>query len=98
MFAHSLPQDFTVLFNGTLEHVRDSLRDADAAVEKEISKAFAGNSSSFMCVLKTQGHRLFRANALNAKMNTVEATVEEASNDLMHLSTQLTIVAALDDF
>ncbi len=73
------------LFNGALECVRSSLFDLQEIVENDFSKAFATKSSSFVEYLKLKGYRVFRANALKSKMNTVETHLKDASSNLWHL-------------
>ncbi len=42
-----------------------------------------------MGALKSKGYRVFRANALNTKMNAVETQIEKASSELLQLTTVL---------
>ncbi len=73
------------MFRESLGRVRDILHDADAALEKEFSKAFAGSSSGVINALKSKGHRGLRANALLSKMGAVEAQIMAAANELLQL-------------
>ncbi len=93
-FPDALPESVAALFDRTLNHVRENLSDADA-VEKDISKAFAG-SSSFVGVLKAKGRRVFRANALMSRINATETKINQASNQLPHLTTLLTTAVKVE--
>ncbi len=75
-----------------MNRVRDSLREADATVEKDLSKAFAGSSSRVVGAL----YQVFRASALNTTMNSVEAQITKASNQLLHLTTVLANALKID--
>ncbi len=72
-----------------MERVRDTLRIADATLEKELSKAFGGSGGGVVNALKWKGYRFVRSNALLSKMNNVETQVKEASNELLHLISML---------
>ncbi len=95
-FPGALPDDVCDLFNGALQRARSSLFDFDEAVENDFSKAFAAKNSGLVEHLKSTGYRVFRANSLNCKMNTVEAQLNDASNKLMHLIAIMAIALKID--
>ncbi len=95
-FPGALPDNVCGLFNGTLECVRRSLFDLNETVEKDFSKAFATKTGSFLEYLKSKGYQVFRANALNNKMNTVETQLKDASNNLLHLIVMLANALKID--
>ncbi len=94
-FPDALPECVTDLFDRTLNRVRESLSDADA-VEKDIARVFA-ESSSFFDKVKAKSQRVLRAKKLKSKMKSTEAKIKEASNELLHLTTQLTNAITITD-
>ncbi len=95
-FLGALPDEIYPLFNTTLESVRRSLLDWNETVHMNISKAFPTRSSSFVEHLKSKGYRVFRASALSSKMNSVEAQIKDACNDLLHLIVMLANALKVD--
>ncbi len=95
-FPGALPDEVYPLFNTTLESVRRSLQDLHETVHTNFSKAFATRSSSFVEHLTSKGYRVFRASALISKVNSVEAQIRDASNDLLHLIVLLAIALKVD--
>ncbi len=85
----AIPVEISAVFDKHFSRVRDILVDSNRTVEQSLSKVFAQSSSSTMFKLRSKAIRTFRATSLNSKMNTVEAQIKEASNQLFQLTLAL---------
>ncbi len=86
----AVPVEISTVFEKHFSRVRDILVDSNRTEEQSLSKVFAESSSSrTMFKLRSKAVRTFRATNLNNKMNTVEAQIKEASNQLLLLTLAL---------
>ncbi len=90
-FPNEPVADLSSLFKARLDRVHKSLCEVDATIKKDFSKVFTRSGGEIVGKWRSTARRMFRASSLSDKMASLELKVKESSNQLQHLTTQLTI-------